>query len=231
MSRYRSPEEVRGDQLTAMGSELGELFNVLSNELIWLYWNWHEYVVLFGGSQARLDILNSSAPFFFHVVQRTLWDETLLGISLLAGSAETGSKKNLSVQRLVPLVPDGPLRERLKPILESLVDVSEFAIDIRNRRIAHRDLDVVLGEPAKPLASATQEKVDAALRALAEVLNAVELHFQNASTAYDFSAAPDGAKSLLYVLRDGLRRREIRRNRIEAGLCCPEDWGDDEPPL
>jgi hypothetical protein len=38
------------------------------------------------------------------------------------------------------------------------------------------------------------------------------------------------AESLLYVLRDGLKREELRRKRLEAGEYRPEDWNR-EPPL
>lgn len=230
MSRHKSADEVCQECVAAMGKDLGEIFSLLSNELTWLYWKWHEFVVLYAGSERRLEVLNSSAPFFFYVVQWTLWDETLLGISRLAGPATTGSKRNLSVRRLVPLTSDAELSEQLTALVESLTDACEFAIDLRNRRIAHHDLDAALGKSAKPLATATRERIDAALAVLATVLNAVQLHYQGSTTAYAFVGSPHGAENLLHVLRDGLKREEVRQRKLEEGVYDPDDWDDHEPP-
>jgi len=232
MTDSQSPEEVREACHASMGAELGELYYLLSNELTWLYWRWHEYVTLYAGSERRLELLNSSAPFFFYVVQRVLWDETLLGISRLAGPATTGRKRNLAVQQVLPFATDSALRDRIEDLLADVSEKSAFAIDLRNRHIAHRDLDVALGQAPSPLPSATQETVDSALDALAAVMNAIQSHFQpGTTTGYRFSSSPLGAETLIHVLRDGLKREEARRKKLEEGVYDPDDWNDRDPPL
>jgi hypothetical protein len=215
-----------------MGTELGELYYLLSNEVTWLYWRWHEYVTLYTESDRRLEILNSSAPFFFYVVQRVLWDETLLGISRLAGPEATGRKRNLSVHRILPFMAGTAVAEKVEALLKEVTEKSASAIDLRNRHIAHRDLDVVLGKAATPLPQVTKETVDAALAALAALLNAVQSHFQvGTTTAYQFASSPHGAETLLYVLRDGLKREQARTKKLEDGIYDPDDWNDRDPPL
>ncbi len=38
-----SPEEVRAASLKAMGNSLGELYDILSNQVTWVYLKWQEY--------------------------------------------------------------------------------------------------------------------------------------------------------------------------------------------
>src|SRR5882672_5366283 len=84
----------------AMGAPLGEVYTELFAELTWVSLQWSEFCELFAGSQQRLDILNSSASFFFWLAQRSLWYDMLLAISRLAGPAKSMGRDNLSVQQL-----------------------------------------------------------------------------------------------------------------------------------
>jgi hypothetical protein len=214
-----------------MGPELGELFTLLSDELTWLFWRWDQYVKLYGERPSRLEILNASAPFFFALIQDTLWYETLLGIARIAGPEATGGKQNLSVRRIPPLINDRDLREKVEQLLGTALNACEFAIDWRNRHIAHRDLELSLGRAARPLPVASRERVNNALDSIAAVLNRLESHYFNSTVAYRSSPMTGDAEALLYVLRDGLRRAEERERRLQAGDYRPEDWDDDAPPL
>jgi len=227
MADTLSAEQVREHHIVAMGPELGELFTLLSDELTWLYWQWSQYVKLYAAKPSRLEILNASAPLFFGIIQRTLWFETILGVTRISGPETTGKKQNLSVRRLPPLIADAAVRVDAERMLVDVVDSSAFAMDWRNRHIAHRDLDLSLGRQAQPLTPATKHAVDVALDALAALLNRIADHYLNSTTAYRSSPMSWDAESLLYVLRDGLKREEIRTARLEAGEYRPEDWNDD----
>lgn len=232
MSGSASPDQALAEHMAAMGNDLGELYTKLSDELTWLYWRWQQYVRLYGTNPGRLEILNASAPFFFYVVQQTLWYETLLGITRLAGPEKTGNKHNLSVHRVSGLIADKPLRQEVEQLLAEIRQASAFAIEWRNRHIAHRDLALSLGHTAKPLPEASKEKVDAAVDAIAALLNRLSQHYLKTTTAYRASPLTRDAEELLYVLRDGLRREEIRQKRLEgSGEYLPEDWNDDLPPI
>jgi hypothetical protein len=106
------------------------------------------------------------------------------------------------------------------------VEAAAFAKDWRDRHIAHRDLDLLLGRTATPLSKATKEKVDNALASIAALLNRLDLAFFDTTTVYDFIDPVGGCESLLFVLRDGLRREELRSKKLEEGSYNPEDWDD-----
>ena len=226
MSQTLTADEVRTKNIAAMGGELGELYSILSNELTWLFWRWSQFVALYSAKPSRLDILNAAAPFFFYVIQDTLWYDTILGITRLAGPAATGGKQNLSVHRLPDLIADPTLGQEVQSLLDGLSSVAAFATDWRNRHIAHRDLDVALGRSAKPLPAATKKGIDTALDKLADVLNAVDRHYFSSTTSYRLSPTTGDAEGLLYVLRDGLKLEELRMKRLEAGEYKSDDWND-----
>jgi hypothetical protein len=59
-----------------------------------------------------------------------------------------------------------------------------------------------------------KEKFNEALKALADVINAVEAHYFKNFTSFDHVAGNAGAATLLYVLGDGVKVRERRQKAI-----------------
>lgn len=225
MSGHMTPEQVRQDHLAKMGDPLGGVYHELQNELTWLYLKWGEYVELFGTSPERIDLLNKSSPSFFRIVQDSLWENILLHIACLTDPPRSAGKDNLSVQRLPPLV-DAKTAETLASQIAIAKGKTEFCRDWRNRRIAHRDLNLALGEKAEPLKPASRESVRGALDSLADVLNSVSVRYLNATTMFHLADDPMGAKVLLHVLDDGVKARIRRQARMETGKCLPEDFAD-----
>ena len=68
-----------------------------------------------------------------------------------------------------------------------------------------------------PLETANKEKVNAALKSLVDVLNAVEHHYFKGGTAFEAIAGRDGAVALLSVLGDGIKRKKEREELIKSG--------------
>jgi hypothetical protein len=62
----------------------------------------------------------------------------------------------------------------LQSLIETAAQKAAFARDWRNRRIAHRDLNVALQQSSTPLAPATRAGVRECLAAIAAVLNVIE---------------------------------------------------------
>ena len=140
VSREKSHEEAREEYVRLMGPELGALFHTLSSELTWLHWQWRQYRILFGDKKSRLDLLNQSAPFFFGTIQLVLFEDTLLSLARLVGPTKSAGKPNLTVQRLPELVGVIHDADRVEELVQNAVSAADFAVDWRNRRIAHRDL-------------------------------------------------------------------------------------------
>lgn len=221
-------EEVRQQYIEAMGAELGELFYALSTELTWIHWRWNQYRILFGEKPARIDTLNEAAPFFFRLVQDVFFEDTLLGIARLAGPAKSLGKPNLSIERLPPLLSSSALRAEVPHLVEVAQSDSAFAIDWRNRHLAHRDLNLALQTSVKPLAPASREQIEKALSSLRNVLNHVEQALRQATTSYAHSPVVGDAEALLYVIRDGLRRQRDRSARWEKGELHEDDLSPPE---
>lgn len=102
-----------------------------------------------------------------------------------------------------------------------------FARDWRNRRIAHTDLALALGQGAQPLEAASRQNVGEALEAIAAVLNRLQVAFLN-TYPIPFDQVRGGAgnaESLLYVIRDGLEAEEARGQRKKEGRPLDGDLG------
>lgn len=214
-----------------MGQELGSLFHALSVELTWLSWTYQEFRELFAEGSERLNLLNDSAPFFFHLVQRTWWEDLLLGISRMMGPQSSRGKANLSAMRLPELLAPGSLREKVADRLQQLSAQSEFANAWRHKHIAHRDLERAISDSAVSLPVATIADVGAILVGIAETFNLVEHHYTNGTTAYLHSPITLGARSLIYLLRDARRLEELRQDMVERGDYDPRYFHDGEPRL
>jgi hypothetical protein len=228
MSGSISAAQVRAGYIAAMGRELGELFSAASSELTWMHWRWRQHQTLFGEKQSRVDLLNEAAPFFFRMVHEVFFEDTLLAIARLVGPPESVGKPNLTIQRFLGLLhADVRLQNEVSLLVEKAKASAQFALHWRNRRLAHRDLDLVLrrNQPllVPPLASVTPKQVDVSLSALRDVLNHIEMEYCNATTAYANSPTPGDAEALLYIIKHGLLRRGERRVRLSRGEPLDED--------
>ncbi len=223
MARSVTADEAKNENVAAMGPELGSIYDALWQELAWVSMKWQQFRELYGCNPERIDLLNAAAGLFFRVVQDAIWEETLLDLAKLTDPPESRGKPNLSLRRLPPLVSD-TLRARLEALVEEAVEKTAFARDWRHRHIAHRDLDLALKRGAQPLLPASRQHVTEALSAVAAVLNAVNEHYRNSTTVFDLGFdEPQGAVSLLYVIRDGLEVKEKRRRRLKDGKADPDD--------
>ncbi|MGH9684208.1 MAG: hypothetical protein ACRD4S_11440 [Candidatus Acidiferrales bacterium] len=224
MASPENAEEVR--YIKAMGQELGEIFHAASSELTWIHWRWRQYRILFGEKPSRLDLVNEAAPFFFFVVHQVFFQDTLLAIARLVGPSESLGKPNLSIERFRPLLPSNPqLRDEVSKLIDSAKESATFALEWRNKHLAHRDLDLVL-QRGQALLPATRGKVEESLSALRDVLNRIELEFCSSHTAYDSSRVLGDAKDLLYIIREGLRCRHERAAALKRGELSSTDWAE-----
>lgn len=221
--------EVLKEYATKMGQELGELFHAVSNELTTIHWRWNQYRILFGEKPSRLDLLNASAPFFFHIVQNALMEDTLLGIARLIGPPKSVGKPSVSIKHFPLLILDLDRREETARRVEKAMTLGEFSIDWRHRYIAHQDLELALGRSFTPLAEVTRERIEKALLALDELLNYIALAYSDSETAYSTGVALGDAEELLYVVRDGLTHQREKQERLNRGEFNSEDLKPEEP--
>ena len=213
-------EETRLLYEQRMGTELGRAFYTIMCEVAYLHDKWGDYIALFGTKSERVDLLNRAAPAFFARLQDTLFDDALLHLSRLTDRR----RGTLSMVRLVSLVPDGPLKARLTPLLAELDRKVAFCRGWRNRRIAHTDYRLATGRPIPPLPAASRAATREAIETVAGVLNAICQHYCESDLYFRYDENC-GALDLVYVLHDGLRMADERNARIVAGNeYRPEDF-------
>jgi len=223
MGTSRTADEALEHYIQTMGAQLGTVYHHLWQELAWLYAKWNEYVTLYGSNPSRVALVNKVAPQFFRVLQDALWEDTILHIARMTDPPKSAGKTNLSIRQLPELVEDEDLASHLNELVERAISASAFCRDWRNRRLAHRDLDLATGATAIPLTGASREKVKTSLQSLVDVMDAVSTHYLESSTLFDMGANFGGAELLLRALNDGIRAREERAERIRKGEIRPED--------
>ena len=229
MARTRTTDEVRDGYIQAMGPELGPLFNEAAFELMHIHWRWKQYRILFSVSQVRIELLNQSAPSFFRILKQLLFEETLLAIARLVEPYRPGPRQNLTIHGFPAVARAAQIEIQLRGAINEAERATKFARDWRHRRLAHRDLKLLLKQRTNPLAPASQQAIEDSLEALRNVLNCIETHYCKSETEYREVLDVWDAEPLLYVLRDGLRAQERRRKRRERGEFTAEDLKDQEP--
>ncbi|NIM15018.1 MAG: hypothetical protein GTO45_23880 [Candidatus Aminicenantes bacterium] len=152
----RTPEETQQYYIERMGEELGAFFFELRNDVIFLFQKWIEYHYLFVEKESRLDYLNKAAPNFFWIVEKTLFYDIILHIARLieeSGRPRGKGKPNLTLRYLPNLIDDK--ETELKPDVKKLISNAQkkaaFSNDWRNRRIAHKDLQLTMNDAVQPL--------------------------------------------------------------------------------
>jgi hypothetical protein len=202
---YLSPEEVEQEHLQAMGPSLGPFYHLLYNDVMWLHAKWQEYRKLFASPES-VSLLNSVAGFCFLVTQNAMWWDVLLHLTRLVDSPTSlgrADKANVTLQALPVAIPDSSLALMVFGEVEEVKRRCAFAIDWRNRRIAHHDLALALQSPAAvPLADASRNSVEAALTSIRAALGLVHSHYLKMEPGFEYFIAPLGdADSLLHHLR------------------------------
>lgn len=198
----------------SMPIEVNEVFEALYQKICDLYLKWIVFEQVYGARE-NVDLLNEAAPLFFRLAQDALLDAILLAIGRLTDPATTGTKSNLSLRGLSATIPDPIFKAEIERSIGTAHVHWEKARDIRNRNIAHTDLDTYMERHPNPLPNVTCDEVTAALKRIAEIMNAVISHYNpDEEIAFDYLITPDDGSQLIATLSFGVReRQEERRGR------------------
>ena len=213
MGETLTAEDVRREAVAAMGSQLGEIYHLLSDQVSWLHLKWSTLCELFANRET-VDLLNSAAPAFFHELQRQMREDIFLHLCRVTDPPISGGKSNLTLRRLPGLVSERGMRLNLEAMVDNAVKRTEFARDWRNRRLAHTELN-----QSQPLASISRKHAEDALDAIRKVMNRLEQTYLNKTVSYQHTI-PDlgGVASLIAVLRKGVDARRAEREAKIRGV-------------
>ena len=225
MEEDRSAREILEQCLRDMGTELGGVYDALRNEVFWVHTKWNQYRQLYARSSEQIDLLNQTASHFFGLIQDSLLEDVVLHLARLTDPLRSRGKDNLTLQRLPALISDEELALEVSKLLDSVLTACGFARTWRNRRLAHRDLALVLASPTDPLPGISRAEIEEALASIRAMLNRLAGYYWNSETAYQrFITIGRDADRLVYYLQLGLRAEKRRLERLQRGEPLPEDF-------
>jgi len=228
MGEHKSAEQVHEKHLRDMGSQLGEVYHALWNEVGWVHAKWQQFRQLYAHSPACIELLNDVAGHFFGIVQDVLWEDVILHIARLTERPTTAGQANLTLVALPPLISDTALAQEVDDLVETAKSEAAFAKKWRDKRLAHRDILVALEKGAEPLPGVSRQGVERALAAIRAVMNRLEEYYWQSEVAYSHFLATGEADDLVYYLRLAKQFERKRSELLGQGKYVPEDW--EEPP-
>lgn len=107
------------------------------------------------------------------------------------------------------------LASEIESAVKRAENLSRFARDWRNRRLAHSDLKLALEDRAEPLLGVSRENVEHSLSAIAGVLNTISGYFFRTEVGFRLFIAHDDAECLAYYLKSAIDSED--RERLGRG--------------
>lgn len=213
-------DELLQTHTRVMGPALGPIYNGLFSETAWLDAKWQQFLGLYGTKPQRIDLVNRAAGFFFRVVQDAIAHDVLLGLTRLTDPSEQFGHSNLTILALPALISDDTLRGKTEGLIAKALEATDFARDWRNRKLAHNDLDLGLGNSARPLQAASVNKVNDALSEVWRVIQVVNDFYFHGELQPGPLMAGGEVSRLVRVLYEGLQA-EDRRQKERRGVADP----------
>lgn len=206
-----------------MDEHLKKVFNRIKQELNHIHYRWLLYRQIFGTNPSRIELINKTSSSIFVEFQWLVIDYMVMSLSKLTDRARMRGNDNLSYHYLIEKVREsgsGELAAELQAELEELRATCEKFRDIRNKRVAHNDLVVALDEDSSPLPGVSRADVEAALVHARNLMNKVELHFNDSQTLYEELILPltNDGRSVLIWLQKGLMYEQLEdEGLVERG--------------
>jgi hypothetical protein len=163
----RTPDEVLKEEQAILGTEQGNIFNTLKNNIFWLEIKWKEYQTLYENND-NIAVLNKTAPFYFYMIHQIIIDDILLHINKIA-SPKGNTYKYLSIIRL-PEIVKPKYRDELKVLVDNAVTKAKFVKDRRDRYIAHYSLALTIDPQARPLEDIKHEDIENVIEAFKKII-------------------------------------------------------------
>ena len=208
-----TPNDPKSEYVGLMGSHLGPLCYELREEVDWLQNKWTEFNELFGSGEERIELLNSVASNFFYFLHKMMFEDAMLHLCRVTDPPETRVhvagrieiRKNLTVMALPKEISDLAFREQVRSRAQQSKTKCEFARRVRNRMLAHADLESLQQGASGP--QIVRPQIDEALRSLRALIWFVEEHYGCPPSV--LLKDPFGAQSLIFYLEEAARKVDL----------------------
>lgn len=202
----RTEDQMHAEYVKVMGADLGQWYYEVEQEVDWLQLKWSVFRDLFDRGPERLEMLNTVAPNFFHIVHRFLFEDAMLHLCRLTDPPKTGRYENLTMMRLSERVSDVILKASVMAGADHVQKECEFARRWRDKRLAHTDLKVFrAGSTGLP--AVKNKNIEDALSSIRKLLNLIRDHYGLPPSAF-LATDPWGASALIHCLEQGIKAAE-----------------------
>ena len=181
-------------------------FRALRDQVVLLHMEWLLYKDLFVDPQDQ-EILNATAPSAFILIENALRADMSMTFRRLIDPV-WGERNTLSLGRLVrDLEPHcdpefyTSLQSQFNKIGRNLRPIT----DLTDRVLAQSDYRTALGTHPEPLTSVGRKHIDEATQLIAELMNDIDVHFNESETAFDHPFLIGTGKDLIKYLRKSLQ--------------------------
>lgn len=202
-----------------MDKHLEKVFERIKAELNHLHYRWTLYRQMFATNPYRIDLINRTSSNVFVEFQWLVIDSMVMSLSKLTDAARMRKNENLSFHYLIEILRklgEESLAKELGKELQQLVEACEKFRNIRNKRVAHNDLVTALEEEGSPLPGVSRNEIETALEHSRNIMNKVELHFNDSQTLYDEIILPltNDGRSVLTWLQKGLAYKQLEDDGV-----------------
>ena len=168
-----------------MDGELKKIFEHLKDEVSDLHYRWSMYRSLYAGSPENIALLNKHGPNFFYYVQHLMLDHVALTFSKLTDPNKQGKFANLSLKQIHASAEINRHTDLLENLDAKFEELSKLCVpfrELRNKRIAHADLEHALSENELGF---SRKNVDDALNSIGEYMNIIDGYYNESETVYN----------------------------------------------
>jgi AbiU2 len=177
-------ENVLDQFVASMGQEIGTIYAHLWAECLDLNAAWGEFEALFANKE-NFDVFNAAAPGFFAYLQDLMIQDLVLRVARMVDKSSQQANLSLEVLRNnLPLANKAALENAFLDLEMN----SAFAVVWRNKLYAHKDLSIILGNPAKPLPDINRIQMEAAIKSINGVMDQIDQIYGGGVTVWDLDA-------------------------------------------
>lgn len=191
-----------------------DIFTELCEDVRALRSKWDFYLGVFS-QEENTALLSELARASFLMIEESLRTDLTMTICRLGDPSQSLGHDNISLQALIDRL-DNP--SNVIELLKDFQAACEPVKNIRNKMVAHNDLDSKLGVQTSPLLKVERKQIDRIVQLAEEVLNAVLERYISSELRFE-TIWQGGAEELIFWLKAGREaKKEEKVQKLRAYL-------------